>query len=226
MLTILIVEDDKNTRKLLVAILASNNYNAITAQDGMQALDILDHNHVDLIIVDAMMPRLDGFQLTECLRSCNNQTPMLMLTAKQGVDDVKQGFIVGIDDYMTKPFNQDELTLRIKALLRRSRIVAEKRLQLGTTTLIYDNLTVSTGEHTEELPQKEFLLLYKLLSYPNKIFTRLALMDEIWGMDSMTDEHTVNVHINRLRTRFADNPDFDIVTVRGLGYKGVRKDVK
>lgn len=224
MFDILVVEDDKNTRKLLTAILSNNGYNVLQAQDGVEALDVLDHNHVDLMVLDVMMPKMDGFSLTETLRSGGSQLPILMLSAKQNVVDIKQGFVVGIDDYLTKPFDFDVLLLRIKALLRRSKIVSENKLTVGNVMLDYNSYTVTTPTWSEQLPQKEFLLLFKLLSYPNVVFTRLQLMDEIWGMDAESDDHTVNVHVNRLRTRFADMSDFEIVTVRGLGYKAVRHD--
>lgn len=224
MFNILVVEDDKHTRKLISAILINGGYNVITAENGEQALESLEHNHVDLMVIDVMMPVMDGYTLTKTLRDADSQLPMLMLSAKDGVNDKKQGFLVGIDDYMTKPFDFEELLLRIKALLRRSKIVSEHKLVVGSTTLDYRSYKVITPDSEDTLPQKEFLLLFKLLSYPDMVFTRLQLMDEIWGMDAESDEHTVNVHINRLRTRFADNADFEIVTVRGLGYKAVRHD--
>ena len=224
MFNVLVVEDDKNTQKLLVTILKNNSYNVLTASDGEEALEVLDKNHVDLMILDIMMPKMDGYELTKELRDSGSTMPMLMLSAKQNVADKKQGFLVGIDDYLTKPFDFEELLLRIKALLRRSQIVTEHRLKVGNTVLDYKSYTVITPDGTETLPQKEFLLLFKLLSYPDVVFTRLQLMDEIWGMDAESDEHTVNVHVNRLRTRFVDNKDFEIVTLRGIGYKAVRHD--
>ena len=224
MFDILVVEDDKNTRKLLTTILKNHGYNTYEATNGEQALDVMDHNHVDLMVLDVMMPKMGGFELTKTLRDSGSQLPILILSAKQNVVDIKQGFLVGIDDYLTKPFDFDVLLLRIKALLRRSKIVTENKLTVGNVTLDYNSYTVTTPTFSEQLPQKEFLLLFKLLSYPNVVFTRLQLMDEIWGMDAESDEHTVNVHINRLRTRFADTTDFEIVTARGLGYKAVRHD--
>ena len=224
MFSILAVEDDHNTRKLLQAVLFGNGYNVLTACNGAEALDVLEKNHVDLMIIDVMMPVMDGYELTKTLREGGSQIPMLMLSAKQNVSDVKQGFIVGIDDYMTKPFDLEELLLRIKAVLRRAKIASEQKISVGNVVLDYNSFTVTTQYGTETLPQKEFLLLFKLLSYPEVVFTRLQLMDEIWGMDAESDEHTVNVHINRLRTRFANVGDFEIVTVRGLGYKAVRHD--
>lgn len=224
MFSILAVEDDHSTRKLLQAVLFGNGYNVLTACNGAEALDVLEKNHVDLMIIDVMMPVMDGYELTKTLREGGSQIPMLMLSAKQNVSDVKQGFIVGIDDYMTKPFDLEELLLRIKALLRRAKIASEQKISVGNVVLDYNSFTVTTQYGTETLPQKEFLVLFKLLSYPEVVFTRLQLMDEIWGMDAESDEHTVNVHINRLRTRFANVGDFEIVTVRGLGYKAVRHD--
>ena len=224
MFDILVVEDNKNTRKLITTILKNHGYNTLEAGDGNEALEVLEHNHVDLMVLDVMMPHMDGFTLTETLRQSGSQLPILILSAKQTVMDIKQGFLVGIDDYLTKPFDFDVLLLRIKALLRRSKIVTENKLTVGKVELDYNSYTVTTPTFSEQLPQKEFLLLFKLLSYPNVVFTRLQLMDEIWGMDAESDEHTVNVHINRLRTRFQDTDDFEIVTVRGLGYKAVRHD--
>lgn len=224
MFNILAVEDDKNTRKLLVTVLKNNGYNVLTAENGEEALEVLEHNHVDLMVIDVMMPIMNGYELTKVLRDGGSQMPMLMLSAKGNVADIKQGFLVGIDDYLTKPFDFEELLLRIKALLRRSKIVSEHKLVVGDVTLDYKSFTVTTPEWSEVLPQKEFLLLFKLLSYPEVVFTRLQLMDEIWGMDAESDEHTVNVHINRLRTRFENVKDFEIVTIRGLGYKAVRHD--
>lgn len=225
MFNILVVEDDAGTRKLLCALLKSDGYNVLSARDGAEALEVLDKNHVDLLVIDVMMPRMDGYTLTEQLRGGGSTLPMLMLSAKDGAADVRHGFVVGIDDYMKKPFDVEELLLRIRALLRRAKIATEKKIVAGSVTLDYDSLTVTTDKGRETLPQKEFLLLFKLLSYPDVVFTRLQLMDEIWGMDAESDEHTVNVHINRLRTRFAHCDDFEIVTVRGLGYKAVRKNV-
>ena len=224
MFNILVVEDDKNTRKLLAAILKNDGYNVLVAENGEEALEVLEHNHADLMVIDVMMPRMNGYELTDTLRQNGSQIPMLMLSAKGNIADIKQGFIVGIDDYLTKPFDFEELLLCIKALLRRSKIVNEHKLTVGSVTLDYLSYTVTSPDGEETLPQKEFLLLFKLLSYPDVVFTRLQLMDEIWGMDAESDEHTVNVHINRLRTRFADTQDFEIVTVRGLGYKAVRHD--
>jgi len=224
MLNILVVEDDRNTRKLMEVILSNHGFNHFSASNGLDALDILDNHLIDLIILDIMMPKMNGYELTKLLRENNIDIPILMVTAKQLLEDKKKGFIVGTDDYMTKPVDEEEMILRIKALLRRAKIVTEHQLVIGKVILDYDSLSVICDDDKQMLPQKEFYLLYKLLSYPDKIFTRLQLMDEIWGMDSETNDNTVNVHINRLRKRFENYREFEIVTVRGLGYKGVRKN--
>ena len=221
MFNIMIVEDDANQRKLMQTVLEQYGYSVILASDGIDALEQMDKKHVDLIILDIMMPRMDGFEMTETLRQSGCNLPILMVTAKQSPVDKRKGFIIGTDDYMVKPIDEEEMVLRVGALLRRSKIVSERKLTVGSTTLRYDSLTVDAGEETSELPQKEFLLLFKLLSYPGKIFTRRQLMDEIWDMDSESDERTVDVHISRLRDRYRDNSDFEIITVRGLGYKAV-----
>ena len=221
MFQILIVEDDKNARRLMSAVLTRYGYESLCAVDGVEALEVLDHKHVDLIILDVMMPRMDGYEFTHTLRQAGNNIPILMVTARETQDDKKRGFIIGADDYMVKPVDEEEMILRIAALLRRARIAGERQLTVGKTTLYYDAYAVETSEGLAELPQKEFLLLFKLLSYPNKIYTRRQLMDEIWDMDSESDERTVDVHVSRLRERFRSNPDFEILTVRGLGYKAV-----
>ena len=225
MFRILVVEDDVNTRKLMQAVLSQNGYEPVPAADGVEALDILDKKHIDLILLDIMMPRMDGYEFTEIIRGNQmlRDIPILMVTARETPADKRKGFLIGTDDYMVKPVDEDEMILRIAALLRRSRIVNEHRLLVGGTLLDYDSFSVSSEGYISKLPRKEFLLLYKLLSYPGKIFTRRQLMDEIWDMDSDTDERTVDVHINRLRDLFKGNPDFDIVTVRGLGYKAMRR---
>jgi len=224
MVKILVAEDDANTRKLLCAILEADGYKAIAASDGEEALDILDKQHVDLIVADIMMPNMDGFELTERLRGSNYNLPILMVTARQTPEDKQQGFIAGTDDYMTKPIDKTEMLLRIKALLRRAKIASEHKIIIGGIILDYDALTVSRGDDMHTLPPKEFYLLYKLLSYPGQIFTRLQLLDEIWGLDTGSADNTVNVHINRLRARFEDYPEFEIQTVRGLGYRAVQKN--
>ncbi len=223
MFRILIVEDNLNLQKLYSAILKANGYTTLTASNGAEALEVLKREHADLILLDVMMPVMDGYELTDVLRQGGSEIPILMVTAKSEQADKRAGFLVGIDDYMTKPIDEEEMLLRIKALLRRSKIVAEHKLIVGDTTLHYDDLTVESGNETVTLPKKEFYLLYKLLSYPGQIFTKYQLLDEIWGVESESDNNTLNVHINRLRNRFENNPDFEIVTVRGIGFKAVKK---
>lgn len=223
MFQIMVVDDDKNTRTLLKAVLEAENYTVFTAENGEDALSVMDANHIDLVVLDIMMPRMDGYTFTKALRESNNNLPILMVSAKQLPSDKKHGFLVGTDDYMTKPIDEEEMLWRIKALLRRARIASERRIVVGNVVLDYDSLTVSRNGEVQELPQKEFMLLYKLLSYPGKIFTRIQLMDEIWGADSETGWETVTVHVGRLRKRFDGWEEFEIVSVRGLGYKAVKK---
>lgn len=223
MFNILVVDDDKNTRIFMRAVLEAEGYTVFTACNGEEALALMDKEHVDLAVLDVMMPKMDGYQFTESLRECENDLPILMVSAKQMPEDKRKGFLVGTDDYMTKPIDEVELLLRIKALLRRAKIATERRIVIGDITLDYDNFTVSRGHDSQVLPQKEFLLLYKLLSYPGQIFTRIQLMDEIWGADSETGWETVTVHIARLRKRFEDCDEFKIESVRGLGYRAVKK---
>ncbi len=222
MFHILVVDDDKNTRLLLRTVLEAENYTVTAASNGEEALEALDREHIDLVVLDIMMPKLSGYEFTKAVRSTDESLPILMVSARQLPEDKHKGFLVGTDDYMTKPIDQEELLLRIKALLRRARIASERRIVVGDVVLDYDALTVSRGGEVQELPQKEFLLLYKLLSYPGKIFTRIQLMDEIWGADSETGWETVTVHIGRLRKRFEGWEEFEIQSVRGLGYKAVR----
>ena len=222
MLKILIAEDDGELRQLFSHVLTKNGYAVRGVSDGQEALDAMQGDYFDLIISDIMMPRVDGYELVSRLRAGGNQTPVLMITAKDAFDDMQRGFLSGTDDYMVKPVNVNEMVLRVSALLRRARMINERRQVLGSTVLECDSLTVNTGTETFNLPQKEFMLLYKMASYPGKIFTRQQLMDEIWGYDSDSDTHTVDVHIGRLRDRFRDSADFKIVTIRGVGYKVVR----
>lgn len=224
MFNILIVEDNADMRELFCTVLADNGYNSIPAKDGIDALDIMDREYIDLIIADIMMPLMDGYELTKSIRDANYELPILIVTAKDQFEDMQKGFRAGSDDYMIKPVNVKELLLRVEALLRRAKISSDKKITVGSTVLDYDALAVTINGKETILPQKEFYLLYKLLSYPNKIFTRQQLMDEIWGMLSESDERTVNTHINRLRDRFSDCEDFEIITVRGLGYKAVKHE--
>jgi len=223
MFRILVADDDKNTRMLFKAVLESDGYDVLTASNGEEALDLIDREHIDLAVLDIMMPEMDGYEFTEILRKSDNNLPILMVSAKQLPVDKRKGFLVGTDDYMTKPVDEEEMLLRIRALLRRARIVSERRIIIGDVVIEYDDMTVSKNGDVQELPQKEFMLLYKLLSYPGKIFTRIQLMDEIWGVESETGWETVTVHIGRLRKRFQDWDEFEIVSVRGLGYKAVKK---
>lgn len=222
MFNILVVEDDLKLRQMLCTVLLKNGYHTTAAGDGDQALAILEKEYVDLMICDVMMPKMDGYELTRVLRQAGNELPILMVTARDTFLDKQRGFGVGADDYMVKPIDVNEMLLRITALLRRAKISSERRIACGDVVLDYDALTVSGGGFDELLPQKEFYLLYKLLSYSGKIFTRRQLMDEIWGPEISSDERTVDVHINRLRERFRGCGAFEIVTVRGLGYKAVK----
>lgn len=226
MFQILVAEDNQHSRNLMGEILTNAGYKVLFAKDGLEALEILDSHHVDLILLDIMMPGMDGYQLTESLRACNYTLPIFMVSAKYLPADKRHGFLAGTDDYMTKPIDEEEMLLRIRALLRRAQSVHTHKLTIGETVLDYDTLTVSRNDSHITLPQKEFYLLYLLLSYPGKIFTRIQLMDEIWGIDSESSDNTVPVHINRLRNRFVGQPDFEIQTIRGLGYKVVKKDGK
>lgn len=221
MLRIMVVDDNANTRKLTETVLRQNGYNTVSACDGEEGIELMDKVHIDLIILDIMMPKINGFEFTRTLRECGWETPILMVTAKESHIDKKEGFLAGTDDYMVKPVDDEEMLLRISALLRRSKIASEHKITIGNTVLDYDSFSVKKDNTTIELPQKEFMLLFLLLSYKDKIFTRRQLMDEIWDMDSDTDERTVDVHINRLREKFKNNNDFSIVTIRGLGYKAV-----
>ena len=223
MFHILVVDDDKNTRRYFEAVLKNHGYTVTVAKNGEEALSVMDKEHIDLVVLDIMMPKMDGYEFTRTLRECDNNLPILMVSAKHMPADKNRGFAVGTDDYMTKPVNQDEFLYRIKALLRRAQIATERKIVVGDVVLDYDSLTVTKGDEVQELPQKEFLLLYKLLSYPGKIFTRIQLMDEIWGAESETGWETVTVHVGRLRKRFEGWQEFEIESVRGLGYKAVKK---
>jgi len=222
MFKILIAEDDMELRILFERVLQKHGYATLGVSNGQEALDAMEREYVDLIISDIMMPVMDGYALVQTLREGESRIPVLMITAKGSFDDMSMGFSSGTDDYMVKPVNVNEMVLRVGALLRRARMISERRQKVGDTVMECDSLTVSRGQNSMVLPQKEFMLLYKMASYPGRIFTRQQLMDEIWGYDSCTDLHTVDVHIGRLRDRFRDNPDFKIVTMRGVGYKVVK----
>lgn len=222
MFHILIVEDDNVLCELFSTVLVKNGYKTICAKDGIEALNVLDKEYIDLIISDVMMPNMDGFELTKSIREAHFNVPILIITAKESFQDKQRGFMLGTDDYMVKPIDVNEMVLRVGALLRRAKSINERKQCVGETILEYESLSVYQNNETIVLPQKEFLILYKLVSYPRRIFTRQQLMDEFWGLDSETDIRTVDVHINRLRDRFKNNKDFEILTVRGLGYKVVK----
>ena len=223
MLKILIAEDDRELCQLFSHVLMKHGYDVKGVSDGQEALRALDSDYYDLIISDIMMPKVDGYEFVRQLRESGNQTPVMMITARDAFDDMRQGFLLGTDDYMVKPINVNEMVLRVGALLRRSQMIHDRRQNVGGTVMELDSLTVTWKGESQILPQKEFMLLYKMISYPGRIFTRHQLMEEIWGYDSGNDTHTVDVHIGRLRERFRDNPDFKIVTIRGVGYKVVRQ---
>jgi len=226
MFRILVAEDDKNVARLMQIVLKNEGYDVILAHNGRKALELLDSEHIDMILLDIMMPVINGFEFLETIRGNNIDTPVIITSAKNLPEDRCQGFISGADDYIVKPVDERELLLRIKALLKRTKAVSEQVLKVGGVTLDYNALTVSRGQEKQTLPKKEFYLLFKLLSYPDKIFTRIQLMDEIWGMNSESSDTTVNVHINRLRKRFGDYPEFTIVAIKGIGYKAVITDEK
>ena len=213
MFKILIAEDDRELRQLFAHVLTKNGYTVLGVSNGEEALAALDQTYFDLIISDIMMPKMDGFELVRSIRESGSSIPILMITARDAFDDMRLGFLSGSDDYMVKPININEMVLRVSALLRRAQMASERRQSIGGTVLECDSLCVTVNGESTVLPQKEFMLLYKMASFPGRIFTRQQLMDDIWGYDSSTDTHTVDVHIGRLRERFRDNPDFRIVTI-------------
>ncbi len=219
MFNILVADDVANIRRLYEYTLEKNGFKVYSAENGEAALDIIEKQHIDLAILDVMMPKKDGYEVLKTLRESGSNLPVLIITAKDAAEDLRRGFVLGTDDYMTKPVDEMEMILRIKALLRRSKIAEEQKIVVGNTELIYDSFTVKFVGQPVILPKKEFQILFKLLSFPGKTFTRAAIMEEFWEMDSDSEARTVDVHINRLRERFRDNPDFEILTVRGLGYK-------
>ena len=223
MFKILIAEDDRELRQLFQHVLIKNGYAVTGVSNGEEAMDAIDKGYYDLIISDIMMPKMGGYALVRALRESGLTIPVMMITAKDAFDDMRMGFISGSDDYMVKPINVNEMVLRVGALLRRAQLANERRQVIGGTVLECDSLSVHTDKETMTLPQKEFMLLYKMVSFPGRIFTRQQLMDDIWGYSSESDTHTVDVHIGRLRERFRDNPDFKIVTMRGVGYKVVKQ---
>ena len=221
---ILVVEDDIDLNNLIRTVLESKGHEVFSAQNGKEALDALELTHIDLIISDIMMPHMDGFALLSDIRQAKLAMPVLLITAKGSYDDKNRGFSSGADDYMVKPIDIKELVLRVNALLRRSKIANERQLRIADVTLDADLLQVMRGEEIYTLSPKEFQLLFKLLSYPGRVFTRFEIMSEVWGYDSESDEKTINVHISKLRTRFEGWPEFEIATVRGLGYKAIVRD--
>ena len=218
---ILVVDDDPNIAQLINVYLTREGYEVETCDRGDKAVECFKANPPNLMLLDLMLPGMDGMMVCREIRKTSN-IPIIMLTAKDDTFDKVLGLELGADDYMVKPVDEEEMLLRIQALLRRSQIVSDHKITVGDTTLDYDALTIKTPEGIRELPPKEFMLLYKLLSYPDKIFTRRQLMDELWDMTSDTDERTVDVHINRIREHLKNNRDFEIMTVRGLGYKAVK----
>ncbi len=223
MFKILVVEDDKNLRKLIVTCLEKASYTVFETHNGEEALDLMDKEYVDLIVTDIMMPEMDGYELIKSLRDANYNTPILIITAKEDIEDKRQGFNLGADDYMVKPINIDELILRVKSLLRRSNQANERKIKIGEVELDYDKLEVKKQEKVYQLTQKEFYLLYKLLSTPDTIYKRQDLIEEIWGLENNSDFRTVDVHIKRLREKLEDIKEFEIVTIRGIGYKAIIK---
>lgn len=219
MATILVADDDANIRELVCLFLGNDGYETIEAGDGKEALAICQSSQVDLVVLDIMMPVMDGWALCREIRRIEPDLPLLMLTARSATWEKVKGFELGTDDYLTKPFDPLELTVRVKALLKRRRINSVQRIQLGSVTLDRQTYKVMRGADSLALPLKEFELLYKLAGTPGQVFTREQLIDQLWGMDYEGDSRTVDVHIKRLRERFADVPDFRIETVRGLGYR-------
>lgn len=223
MFKILVIEDDADLQNLFCKTLQRSNYMAYGADNAQEAFDILENEYIDLIISDVMMPGINGFEFVRQLRESGSELPVLIITAKGDITDKQQGFMAGADDYMVKPIDLNEMIFRVNALLRRAKSVSEKKLVFGGTSLEYNSWTVTDENGSQILPQKEFQLLYKLLSYPGQIFTRQQILDDVWGISDYVDSHTLDVHISRLRERFKNNPDFEIVTIRGLGYRVMKK---
>ena len=224
MFNILVVDDQAHIRRLYEYTLEKNGYQPYTAGDGEQALKLMETTHIDLVILDLMMPTMDGYTFLKTMRSDGSNIPVLIITARDSAEDIRKSFTFGTDDYMIKPVDEVEMILRVRALLRRAKISEEQKITIGGKTLVYDSFTVIQDGAEIQLPKKEFQILFKLLSFPNKTFTRANLMEEFWSMDSESEARTVDVHINRLRERLKNNKDFQIVTVRGLGYKAVKQE--
>lgn len=222
MYNVLVVEDEVNILKLMNIRLTKSGFNVFTAENGESALAVIKKEEIDLVVADVMMPVMDGFELIENIRAEGRSMPVIIVTAKESLDDKKTGFNLGADDYMVKPIDHEELVLRINALLKRADIRRDKKLVVGSCTLDYESLSVFNENETVQFSKKEFLILYKLLSYPERIFTKNQLMDEFWGHESDTYSDTVKVHINRIRNKIANFKEIDVITVRGLGYRGIK----
>lgn len=224
MFNVLVVEDDKNLRKLITTCLKRENYQTYEATNGMEALEILDKNYIDLMVTDIMMPEMDGYELTRELRNAKYNIPILLITAKSTLSDKKEGFLSGADDYMVKPIDIEEMLLRIEVLLRRAQNANKKKIEIGKLFIDYDQRTIIRNGVIYNLALKEFQLLYKFLTKPNVILTRQELIDEIWGLESESDYRTIDVHVKRIREKLFDIDEFEIVTVRGVGYKCIIKE--
>lgn len=223
MYNVLVVEDDANILKLMSIRLKKSGFNVLQAENAKEALDVIHSGDADIMVADVMMPGMDGFRLVEKIREEGNRMPVILATAKESLDDKREGFNCGADDYMVKPIEHEELVLRINALIKRADFRREKKLTVGSVTLDYEKLSVYNDKGEEaQLSKKEFLILFRLISYPEKIFTKSQLMDEFWGYESDTYSDTVKVHINRIRNKIAKFPEIDVVTVRGLGYRGIK----
>ena len=218
MFNILVAEDDASACRLMCEVLRQAGYQPFPAGDGAQAPALMEHRHIALAVVDLTMPQMDGLTFTRIVREGGSSLPILMVTARVAQADKREGFRAGTDDYMVKPVDEEEMLWRIEALLRRSRSAAEQRLTVGGTVLDYRAMSATCGGKPVPLSAKEFQLLYKLLSYPETLLTKRQLIDELWDLDSDVDEHTVEVHISRLREKFRGCPDFHIRTIRGFGY--------
>lgn len=225
MYNILLVDDEANILKLMEIWLKRAGFGVVTAMNGEDALAKLKKEDIDLIVADVMMPVMDGFTLVETLRAEGKTIPVILATAKESIEDKKEGFNCGADDYMVKPIDHEELVLRINAVIKRADIRKEKKIVVGSCTVDYQSLSVYNEEGKREiLSKKEFLILYKLLTYPERVFTKNQLMDEFWGAESDSFPDTVKVHINRIRNKIAAFPEIDIATVRGFGYRGIKNE--
>ncbi len=223
MFKILVVEDDKELNKTVCSFLNHSGYEAVGCLDASAAYDALEESIFDLIVSDIMMPGIDGFEFAGNVRELNENIPILFMTARDDIASKQKGFRIGVDDYMVKPIDLDELFLRIGALLRRAKIAANRKLEIGKFVMDADEHTAYLEDEEIQLTNREFSILYKLLSYPKKTFTRTQLMDEFWDADTETAPRAVDVYMTKLRTKLANCKDFQIVTVHGLGYKAVLK---